>query len=243
MPRVADFFASVFKFLLAVFLFAVLVGVGRVRLLLTTCTSRWWTTAWPPARCSPRWRRSTQPPREVRVGQRLTISTIAADLHSAGYNVNPQMGTYDLRENAILIKPPARNPTWRRMVPPSRPNGGEVSAITAENGVALQGYKLEPQLITALSEDKNRTKRRLVTFDEIPPRMVEAVTAIEDRRFFEHGGVNYLRTAKCALAGFYVARKGVRRLDHHPAARARLLSHAREKILAQTARNHDHVPA
>ena len=29
--------------------------------------------------------------------------------------------------------------------------------------------------------------------------MVQAVIAIEDRRFFEHGGVNYVRTAKCAV--------------------------------------------
>ncbi|MDE3105693.1 MAG: penicillin-binding protein, partial [Acidobacteriota bacterium] len=47
--------------------------------------------------------------------------------------------------------------------------------------------------------DNNRTKRRLVTYSEIPPRMVQAVTAIEDRSFFEHGGVNYLRIAKCAM--------------------------------------------
>ena len=57
-------------------------------------------------------------------------------------------------------------------------------------------------MITALSEDKNRTKRRIVTYDEIPPRLVEAVVAIEDRRFFEHGGINYLRLAKCAEEDF-----------------------------------------
>ncbi len=76
---------------------------------------------------------------------------------------------------------------------------GQVQSITAENGAALSAYKLEPQLITALSEDKNRTKRRLVTYSQIPPNMVQAVLAIEDRRFFEHSGINYVRTAKCAV--------------------------------------------
>ena len=38
-----------------------------------------------------------------------------------------------------------------------------------------------------------RTKRRLVTFNELPPNLVNAVTSIEDRRFFEHGGVDYFR--------------------------------------------------
>ena len=32
--------------------------------------------------------------------------------------------------------------------------------------------------------------------------MVEAITAIEDRRFFEHGGINYVRIAKCAIQDF-----------------------------------------
>ena len=48
-------------------------------------------------------------------------------------------------------------------------------------------------LITGLSEDANRTKRRLIAYDEMPPNLVQAVVAIEDRRFFEHGGVDYIR--------------------------------------------------
>ena len=59
-------------------------------------------------------------------------------------------------------------------------------------GQSLASYELEPLLMTGLSEDANRTKRRLVTYDEIPPNLVQAVLAIEDRKFFEHGGVNYL---------------------------------------------------
>lgn len=137
-------------------------------------------------------------PQEVRVGQHLSVPAIANELRSAGYNTNEQLGTFDLRENAILIKPGPQSYLASDGATITT-SDGQVIAITAENGVALQGYKLEPQLITALSEDKNRTKRRLVTFSEIPPRLVQAVTAIEDRRFFEHGGVNYLRMAKCGV--------------------------------------------
>ncbi|QHN04594.1 penicillin-binding protein [Granulicella sp. WH15] len=136
-------------------------------------------------------------PREVRTGQRLTVASIAADLRSAGYNGNPNLGTFETRDNSILIKPGPQSfhSTDGATI---TTDGAQVTAITAENGVALQAYELEPRLITALSEDKNRTKRRLVSYKEIPPRMVQAVVAIEDRRFFEHGGVNYLRMAKCA---------------------------------------------
>ena len=72
-------------------------------------------------------------------------------------------------------------------------SGGVVESITDDHGQPLASYELEPLLITGLSEDANRTKRRLITYDEIPPNLVQAVLAIEDRRFFEHGGVDYCR--------------------------------------------------
>jgi penicillin-binding protein 1B len=72
-------------------------------------------------------------------------------------------------------------------------SGGVVDTITDDHGQPLSSYELEPLLITGLSDDANRTKRRLLTYDEIPPNLVQAVLAIEDRRFFEHGGINYWR--------------------------------------------------
>jgi penicillin-binding protein 1B len=138
-------------------------------------------------------------PREVRAGQKLSAAVIASDLRRAGYNNNPQLGTFQLHADNIFIKPgPESFHTTDGATIIT--TDGEVQSITAENGAALSAYELEPQLITALSEDKNRTKRRLVTYKEIPPRLVQAVTAIEDRNFFQHGGINYLRIAKCAVA-------------------------------------------
>ena len=145
-------------------------------------------------------------PQEVRPGQQLSASSIAAALRKAGYNQNPQLGSFQLRGDAILIKP---GPQSYLATDGATINtaGGSVQSITAENGVALAAYKLEPQLITALSEDKNRTKRRIVTYDQIPKTMVQAVTSIEDRRFFEHGGINYGRTIECVIHDVIVGRK------------------------------------
>ncbi|HEY4357629.1 MAG TPA: transglycosylase domain-containing protein [Acidobacteriaceae bacterium] len=145
-------------------------------------------------------------PQEVRPGQQLSASNIAAELRRAGYNGNPQLGTYQLRDEEIFIKPGTQSylATDGATIATS---GGVVQTITAENGVALAGYKLEPQLITALSEDKNRTKRRMVTYNQISPHMVQAVVAIEDHRFFEHGGVNYVRTVKCAVQDLFSGKK------------------------------------
>jgi penicillin-binding protein 1B len=130
-------------------------------------------------------------PREVRNGQKLSASTIAAELRRAGYNSNTQLGTYQLNGDSIFIKPGPQSyhATDGATITTSK---DVVQRITAENGAALSSYELEPQLITALSEENNRTKRRLISYKDIPPRMVQAVLAIEDRRFFDHGGINYV---------------------------------------------------
>ncbi len=128
-------------------------------------------------------------PKEVRPGQKLTAAQVGANLRQAGYNVDTRMGQYTLQGNSIAVKPgPAsfHSPDGATITD----DGTQITAITAENGVQLRSYELEPQLITGLSEDKNRTKRRLVTYNQIPKSIVDAVTAIEDRKFFEHNGVN-----------------------------------------------------
>ena len=194
------FFASFFRFMLLVVLLCVLVGAG----IFAYYYNKYQSVVDERLAAGPLFASVAQiyaAPKEVRTGQHLSVSSIAADLRAAGYNSNTQLGTFEQRSESILIKPGPQsfhNSDGATITT----SGGEVTAITAENGVALRSYELEPQLITALSEDKNRTKRRIVTFDDIPPRLVQAVTAIEDRKFFEHGGINYLRLAKCAEEDF-----------------------------------------
>lgn len=135
-------------------------------------------------------------PREVRPGQKISAHLIAAELREAGYTVDglshpSQMGTFTESENSIAVHP---GPQSYHAPDPAtiHTRSGVVDAITDEHGQSLASYELEPLLITGLSDDANRTKRRLLTYDEIPPNLVQAVLAIEDRRFFEHGGVNYV---------------------------------------------------
>jgi penicillin-binding protein 1B len=136
-------------------------------------------------------------PREVRPGQKLTIGLIANELREAGYTMDGAaktslLGTYSEGVGQITVRPGPQS----YHAPDSATihvSAGEVDAIDDDHGQPLASYELEPLLITGLSEDANRTKRRLITYDEIPPNLVQAVLAIEDRRFFEHNGVNYGR--------------------------------------------------
>jgi penicillin-binding protein 1B len=134
-------------------------------------------------------------PREVRPGQKLTVRLIADELRQAGYSVlgagkDSPLGTYREADGSISVMPGPQS-YHAQDGANIQVTDGIVQSISDEHGQELSSYELEPALITGLSEDANRTKRRLITYDQIPQNLVQAVLAIEDRRFFEHGGVNY----------------------------------------------------
>lgn len=53
--------------------------------------------------------------------------------------------------------------------------------------LTTQIYDRNGELIANIFDEENRIYAR---YDEIPPRLIEALIAIEDTSFFEHGGVN-----------------------------------------------------
>ncbi|MGA3346942.1 MAG: transglycosylase domain-containing protein [Terracidiphilus sp.] len=135
-------------------------------------------------------------PRQVRPGQKLSVKMIASELSEAGYSADgasqtSELGTYKQGAQTITVRPGPQSYHAPDLAV-IRVSDGVVESITDEHGDALASYELEPLLITGLSDDPNRTKRRLLTYEEIPPNLVQAVLAIEDRRFFEHSGVNYI---------------------------------------------------
>lgn len=133
-------------------------------------------------------------PQEVRAGQKLTAQSIAQDLNNAGYSEggSSKMGTYTLDGSTSISVHPGPQSYHAQQGAVITFRKGLVTKISGDSGQPLSAYELEPQLITGLF-GANRTKQRLVTYDELGPTMVNAVVAIEDRRFFEHGGVDYIR--------------------------------------------------
>ncbi|MGC2402431.1 MAG: transglycosylase domain-containing protein [Acidobacteriaceae bacterium] len=136
-------------------------------------------------------------PKELRIGQKLNPGIVAQQLRSAGYSTEgdreaSRLGTYALNDASITIQPGPQSYHSEQGATVTF-DDGKITKISGDGGQALDAYELEPQLITGLSEGQYRTKRRLVSFNELPPNLVNAVTSIEDRRFFEHGGVDYYR--------------------------------------------------
>ncbi len=136
-------------------------------------------------------------PQMVRDGEKIGTKEIAAGLRHAGYtdkDGESQLGSFRLVKDGIEITP---GPESYHSPEPARIKiqDGQVESITSK-GNELSAYELEPQLVASLFDAEQRSKRQLVKYTDIPPIMVQAVLAIEDRRFFEHSGVNFLRMAQ-----------------------------------------------
>jgi penicillin-binding protein 1B len=143
-------------------------------------------------------------PRIVRVGMTASSKEIAAELRRAGYIENDNgalMGTFRLHGGTIEVSP---GPESYHSAEPATisVSEGKVSSINSKVAGELSAYELEPQLVTSLFDAEQRSKRSLVTYDAIPKVMVDAVTSIEDRRFFQHSGVNFFRLAQAAWIDF-----------------------------------------
>src|SRR5262249_53878164 len=137
---------------------------------------------------------------------KIGLKDIVAALRRAGYTAagepgESSLGTYRLHGSSIEIMPGAESYYRPGRVRVSF-GEGKIEKMTSLEGPVrgeLDHYELEPQLITSLYDEAQRAKRRLVTYDEIPKNLRDAIVAIEDRRFFDHGGVNYLRLAAVAV--------------------------------------------
>jgi penicillin-binding protein 1B len=140
-------------------------------------------------------------PRNIRIGQKADSREITNYLRHAGYTEagekgKSDFGTYRLLSSGIEIKP-GEESYYRSEGVVVRIQQGKVDQMSSlgDASTSLTSYELEPQLVTGLFDSQQRAKRRLVKYDDIPKVMVDAVTSIEDRQFFHHGGVNYWRVA------------------------------------------------
>ncbi len=139
----------------------------------------------------------------VRVGESISAKDIAAALRDAGYSEregDSPLGSFRLISGGIQIKPGPQS-YHSPEAATIRFKGGKIDSITGSAG-DLSAYELEPEMVTSLFDAEQRSKRQIVHYDGIPKNLVDAVLAIEDRRFFQHGGVNFIRLAEAAWIDF-----------------------------------------
>ena len=148
-------------------------------------------------------------PSVVSVGETATLQELADYLVRCGYTTSRTntVGWYNLREDAIEIFPGSESYFDKDESGVIKIHQGKVKQIISlPDNTERTRYSLEPELITNLF-DKNRQKRRLVKFEDLPKHLVNAVTSVEDKRFFEHSGFDPLRILKSAYMDISTGRK------------------------------------
>jgi len=148
-------------------------------------------------------------PEDVGIGDKGTPLQFATRLQESGYGEdarNNPVGWYHLRSDAIEIFPG-----------PQAYGGSEPGVLRFRNGAISQiidlsdntprtEYLLQPKLLSSVF-DKDRVKRRLVKFDDIPPVLVHAVISAEDKRFFQHSGFDPVGIIRAVLVDLREHRK------------------------------------
>jgi penicillin-binding protein 1B len=161
-------------------------------------------------------------PLELRRGQWLGDRPLIDRLNDLGYAQRARVerpGEFAVGRGAIALIPrggdrqgevirvvfeqPRTRLVARRQPAPDPPQ--RVTRIE-RGGASLEHILLEPPLLTALMA-AGREKRRQVPLASIPPRMVQAVLAIEDRRFYSHPGVDPVRMVGALITNMRGAKR------------------------------------
>jgi penicillin-binding protein 1B len=139
-------------------------------------------------------------PRVLQVGQKLSREKLIKALRRAGYletsASNVWSGSFIGSELAIDIRPGHGSRKQPAVVRVGF-TGDEIVELTGD-GVALDSFTLEPEVLSNDLSSKG-AKRETLSYTQIPPVLVQAILAIEDRRFFDHSGVDVNGLARALL--------------------------------------------
>jgi penicillin-binding protein 1B len=140
-------------------------------------------------------------PKELRTGENLSVDDLLAYLKRAGYVEETQQadsarGRYKVDGSTLEIRPSASAPVdgelrFASLKVQFARNGKSISAISdLQKGTGYQKAQLEPELISSVA-GRERSKRKVVGFNDLPKHLIDAITTTEDRSFFQHYGVNF----------------------------------------------------
>lgn len=137
-------------------------------------------------------------PELIGVGDAGSPRQLAARLRESGYGEDARensTGWYHVRPDAIEIFPGPASYSGSEPGVVKFEDDKISAVISLGDNTPRTEYTLEPVVLSSLF-DKNREKRRLVSYNEIPPLLVNAVISVEDKRFFNHSGFDPIRIVK-----------------------------------------------
>jgi penicillin-binding protein 1B len=147
-------------------------------------------------------------PRPVMVGDDGSLVEIAGYLRRCGYGESntSRAGWYHLRTDAIEINPgPDSYDSEGATIKVENKKVTEI--ISLRDHTERTRFMLEPELMTNLF-DRERVKRRVVKYDEIPLTMRNALLSAEDKHFFQHVGFDPAGIVRAAYIDVKQRRNG-----------------------------------
>lgn len=148
-------------------------------------------------------------PRQIFKGDRLSEAELIARLQRAGYteDTKNKVGYYHRSPDGVSITTGPHS-YFQSHTAVVRIEADRVANILSQTeNRSTNHYWLEPELVTNLF-DADREKRRPVAYSEIPKSLLQALIAVEDKRFFSHAGLDPIRLAKAAYVDLKEGRKG-----------------------------------
>lgn len=140
-------------------------------------------------------------PRTIRAGQGFSQDDLVTVLRRAGYTETASSevwsGSFARQDSAVEIRPRQANQKGRPQVVRVSFQGGRVAALVTDE-VPLESFTLEPEILTNDLSSKTG-KRNTLSYSDIPPLLAQAILSIEDRRFFEHPGLDVFGVARAML--------------------------------------------
>jgi penicillin-binding protein 1B len=142
-------------------------------------------------------------PEYIYVGQAWSAEDLTTYLTRIGYRPEVDensLGEFTVEKNTVDIRPSQLSYFGGSNALAVQFSGKSIRAIRPlAGGANLETAQIEPELITNLF-DSAREKRRPVRYEDLPPELVHAILSAEDKRFFDHGGFDFIRIAGAAWA-------------------------------------------
>jgi len=129
------------------------------------------------------------------------LNDVMAHLRKVGYQQggpveNDKRGYYSLRNNVIDVYPGSDTRIDGEKAFPNlritfgRNGEGIQNIVDLDNQQRLTTAQIEPELISSVV-NQEREKRKIIEYKDLPKSLIDAITAVEDRQFFEHSGINW----------------------------------------------------
>ena len=142
-------------------------------------------------------------PRRLLVGQSLSQGELTASLERAGYQEKDVPGTpgrFSVVGGGVYIRPSSKSFFGGSNSIRVEFSGKSILGIVSlRDNSQLSSAEIEPEPLTNLF-DSLREKRRVVRMQDLPKALVDAVLSAEDKRFFEHPGLDPIRVLGAAWA-------------------------------------------